>query len=137
MSQNILTVTLSKRRTVKVLVILFVERISRMQMKLSNRFFLCLFFKGVFYLDIPLFTFQNERNRPEKDLSVANFQHFFCLQSKSQAVILQLPSLSYITKYKTKNMGQLPYIITQNYQNKGLPNSLYHQEQLDGTECKN
>lgn len=69
MSQNILTVTLSKRRTVKVLVILFVERISRMQMKLSNRFFLCLFFKGVFYLDIPLFTFQNEKQTGKRPLS--------------------------------------------------------------------
>lgn len=136
MSQNILTVTLSKRRTVKVLVILFVERISRMQMKLSNRFF-CVCFLKVSFILIFLYLLFRMRNRPEKDLSVANFQHFFCLQSKSQAVILQLPSLSYITKYKTKNMGQLPYIITQNYQNKGLPNSLYHQEQLDGTECKN
>lgn len=136
MSQNILTVTLSKRRTVKVLVILSVERISRMQMKLSNRFF-CVCFLKVSFILIFLYLLFRMRNRPEKDLSVANFQHFFCLQSKSQAVILQLPSLSYITKYKTKNMGQLPYIITQNYQNKGLPNSLYHQEQLDGTECKN
>lgn len=104
MSQNILTVTLSKRRTVKVLVILSVERISRMQMKLSNRFF-CVCFLKVSFILIFLYLLFRMRNRPEKDLSVANFQHFFCLQSKSQAVILQLPSLSYITKYKTKNMG--------------------------------
>lgn len=82
MSQNILTVTLSKRRTVKVLVILSVERISRMQMKLSNRFFCVCFLKVSFIL---IFLYLLFRMRETDRKKTSQWQTFSIFSVSSQS----------------------------------------------------
>lgn len=82
MSQNILTVTLSKRRTVKVLVILSVERISRMQMKLSNRFF-CACFLKVSFIFIFLYLLFRMRETDRKKTSQWQTFSIFSVSSQS------------------------------------------------------
>lgn len=82
MSQNILTVTLSKRRTVKVLVILSVERISRMQMKLSNRFF-CVCFLKVSFIFIFLYLLFRMRETDRKKTSQWQTFSIFSVSSQS------------------------------------------------------